>query len=370
MEMSVKCPHCGTIFYEKTERCPDCDGSIGYPREQAGPSANEGGDTGRRESRRAASPRPSFSALPRRLSRFVGDAREALTGELLSLDRASVRSLLRSHLFWPIFLFAAFPLVLEFFRIEQIPGMTIYFSLIWLVLFYRLFGFDGRPFRLYLYFYFFSMVVGFLVFRILYTATQGLYPLTEAEGMTERLVGFVVGVGLTEELAKIAPVALFLFLAHCHSLFRLGQDYLLYGIVAGLSFAALENIGYITGSAVAEQVGGVETLGLSASVTMSRVIMTPFIHACLSGILGHFLSRGHDAGPGRPSGIAYFLVGLVLVSILHGGYNFLADSASGAPMATAALGFLYFLLLICVLRARTVSDGAGATRALFKHRLF
>jgi len=262
------------------------------------------------------------------------------------------------------------PLVLEFLGIDQIPGMTIYFSLIWLAIFYRLFGIEGQPFRICLYFYFFSMVMSFFVFQVLYYFTRGLYTLTEAADPVARLAGFVLGVGLTEEMARIAPLLLIFLLGGRRRRILPEPDYLLYGLVAGLSFAAMENIGYITGSAVAERLGDTATIGLSASVTMSRVIMTPFIHACLSGVLGYFVGRVGSAGEGGLSRVPVFIVGLSVVSVLHGAYDFLASGPAGAPLAAVALGLLYFVLLVCVLRARTLSDGIDAAKALVRRRLF
>lgn len=362
----MKCPHCGTSFFEKTEQCPDCGGPIQYGREKTECPEEES----RRADARTDDRRPPGSGVRAGPGGFFADARRIFAGEILSVDRDSVRILLRSHLFWPVFFFAAMPLVLEFLGIDQIPGMTVYFSLIWLAIFYRLFGFRTQSFRLCLYFYFFSMVMGFSVFQVLYYFTRDLYTLTESADPVARLAGFVLGVGLTEEMAKIAPVLLVFILGGRRRSILPEPDYLLYGIVAGLSFAAMENIGYITGSAVAERLGDTAAIGLSASVTMSRVIMTPFIHACLSGVLGYFIGRVDSAGEGGLSRIPFFIVGFSVVSVLHGVYDFLASGPAGAPLAAAALGLLYLVLLVCVLRARTLSDGAEAARALVRRRLF
>jgi len=362
----LKCPYCGTTFFEKAEQCPDCGGPIRYERKK-GERAEEEGRRSDPHSYKGRPPHPGVRARP---GGFFANAGRIFAGEIFSLDRDSARALLRSHLFWPVFIFAAMPLVLEFFGIEQIPGMTVYFSLIWLAIFYRLFGLQGHPFRFCLYFYFLSMVMSFFVFQGLYYFTRGLYTMIESPDLVARLAGFVLGVGLTEEMAKIAPVVLMFLLVGRRRMILPEPDYLLYGLVAGLSFAAMENIGYITGSAVAERLGGAATIGLSASVTISRIIMTPFIHACLSGVLGYFIGRIGSAGEGRASGIAFFLVGLTVVSVLHGAYDFLAGTPAGTPLAAAALGLLYFILLVCVLRARTLSDGVEAATALVKRRLF
>jgi hypothetical protein len=82
-----------------------------------------------------------------------------------------------------------------------------------------------------------------------------------------------------------------------------------------------------------------------------RMAMTPFLHACFSGIFGYFIAL--SAG-GRRHRAVFFLVGLGLASVLHGLYDtFVGES----PLAGVVLQCgAFFLLMTYILKARGLTS--------------
>lgn len=84
------------------------------------------------------------------------------------------------------------------------------------------------------------------------------------------------------------------------------MDGLIYGVTAGLGFAALENLFYTT------------NFGLGTGAV--RAVITCLAHASFSGIVGYHLGLAKM----EPAKSNYLIVkGIVLASILHGLYDFL-----------------------------------------------
>ena len=83
--------------------------------------------------------------------------------------------------------------------------------------------------------------------------------------------------------------------------------------------------------------------------------MTPFLHACFSGIFGYFIAL---AATHRRHRFVFFLVGLALSSLLHGLYDtFVGESAL---LGVAVQVGSFFLLMTYILKAR----GLGSAREL------
>lgn len=111
-------------------------------------------------------------------------------------------------------------------------------------------------------------------------------------------------VGLVEEFWKYVAVRYTVF--NTKEFDENPMDGLIYGVTAGLGFAALENLFY--------------TINFGIGTGVVRAVVTCLAHASFSGIVGYHLSLAKL----EPDNSTYLILkGLILASILHGIYDFL-----------------------------------------------
>lgn len=124
---------------------------------------------------------------------------------------------------------------------------------------------------------------------------------------------FYLVVAPVEEVAKLAAVFMFVY---WRADFDSVIDGVVYGAIAGLGFATIENISYIIQVvAGADSIGGVIILG--GFVTTVRSIAGPG-HVIWTGIAGYFLGL---AKFNEDYALALTVKGLLIAAILHGTYN-------------------------------------------------
>jgi hypothetical protein len=176
----------------------------------------------------------------------------------------------------------------------------------------------------------FSATAG-LVIVLLATALTpaGLFALLAATPWWPlRWVGFVVGVGLVEEAAKGLPVWLFTErtarpVTHAHA-----------GVVSGLGFGIAEAVSYSSLYKEGLTQEGPDGVAFFLLVQLLRLITLPLLHACFTGIFGHFLGL---ARRDRRHAAAYVLAGLGIPALLHGTYDTLAEGPLGILAAAATI---------------------------------
>ena len=158
------------------------------------------------------------------------------------------------------------------------------------------------------------------------------------EYQTIRQLGIpqLFGVGLIEEAAKlILPVAIFL-----RGRFRHEADGLLFGVAAGMGFAALETMGYGFVSFLQSQ-GSVGTLNQTLLI---RGLLSPVGHAAWTGIVCAALWRprerlGHIA-------ITWTVFGtFILAIVLHASWDILGSISS---LVKSNLGWLDIIGIVVV----------------------
>ncbi|XPM55191.2 MAG: PrsW family glutamic-type intramembrane protease [Leptolyngbya sp. IPPAS B-1204] len=181
-------------------------------------------------------------------------------------------------------------------------------------------------------------------FRALYGAIN--------QGLVFRLLGFVLGVGLLEELCKALPVYLLLYRSQ-----KL-QDPLsaaFYGAMSGLGFAIAEGAAYSFRYAVGLSRG---QLGLGAYVAANtiRFVSLPLFHAILAGIVGYFIGLA-VINPSRRSALCF--IGIAIAATLHGLYNTFAGGIPGLLI----IGFTILLFVTYLRRCQQlVSEMQQAER--------
>src|SRR5665213_730509 len=125
-----------------------------------------------------------------------------------------------------------------------------------------------------------------------------------------------LGVGIIEEAAKFIPLSLFLYPKRY---FNEHTDGVIYFALAGLGFGLPENILY--------------TIQYGAKTGGIRLLLTPFFHAAITGLLGYYLIKRKLARR-SPLTVGLALLGMM---VLHGLYDFGLSSGSTLYAAIALL---------------------------------
>jgi protease PrsW len=170
-------------------------------------------------------------------------------------------------------------------------------------------------------------------FNILYAATNW--------GLLPRLLGFVLGVGVLEEVCK--ALSLYFFLLRPR---RLNNPLTaaFYGTMSGLGFAVAEGATYSLGYA-ATLVRGEIPLESYVLVNTIRFISLPLFHAVLAGIVGYFLGLA-AINPSRQKPLIF--IGIAIAAILHGLY----DTFAGGTMGLIILAFAILLFVVYLRRSQ------------------
>ncbi len=139
---------------------------------------------------------------------------------------------------------------------------------------------------------------------------------------------FFFGVALMEEWLKYVVIRAFVFYKP-----QLNEavDVMIYMIVSGLGFAALENIFLLSG------LGPFSPVSNIVALSAVRLVGATLLHALASGLFGYFLARAL-LEPKR--GVQYFAVGLLASSLLHALFNFAILELEGTARILLPLALL------------------------------
>jgi RsiW-degrading membrane proteinase PrsW (M82 family) len=173
-----------------------------------------------------------------------------------------------------------------------------------------------------------------------------LQPVFTTLGFIGLILFFYLVVGPVEEVVKLLAVRLY---AYNDDRFTAVIDGAVYGAVAGLGFAFIENALYI--SRALEDVGqlavGLGLIGVGADITVTRALAGPG-HVVYSAFAGYYLGLAkfnpENRGP-------IVVKGLVIAATIHATYNATVGVASGLIQSLMgipglAASFLYILLYV------------------------
>ena len=149
------------------------------------------------------------------------------------------------------------------------------------------------------------------------------------------MVGYILGVGLTEELAKMLPL---LIIQRRSREPMLPQTMVYYGLMAGIAFGVFEGVQYQT--TVNIQADYVTAFVLN----IARLTSLPFLHAIWCGMAGYFVGM---AGLYPRYRKVLYTLALAIPAILHGLYD---TFASVSYFVSLGIAFLSVLLLMAYLR--------------------
>lgn len=227
----------------------------------------------------------------------------------------------------------AFLITFTFGSLLTYYAISLYFSLIWGIFFYYLFSTrqvsTGRTVAL----FFITQVTAFILVNLQSLPPLSfLYALTESGNIFGRLLGYILGVGFTEEMIKALPL---LFILRTAKEPLVPQTLVYYGLISGIGFGVLEGVHY--------QITINSTLSYDAAFFMNvaRLTCLPFLHAIWAGIAGYFISFANII-PKYRQGL--YTLAILIPAVLHGIYDVLGWSLPGlASTLFSVLLLIYYL---------------------------
>lgn len=233
---------------------------------------------------------------------------------------------------------ALFPLFLMFWAstahlaFESIAFFFgIYFALMWAVVLYFMLM-PRLAFARIMQVSLFTIVVGITLVLLLQQLpiVSSLYSAAQSTSIVGRLIGFVCGVGVLEECAKVLPV----WWLYVH---KTNEDSLstivFLGCVSGFAFGVAEAANYSISYALGLTYGRLG-FGDYLLAQMARLITLPLLHAVWAGTFAYFVSL---ASVNRHVGKGLLLAGLLITAALHGLYDTFSDSLIGVGVAVLSI---------------------------------
>jgi protease PrsW len=212
--------------------------------------------------------------------------------------------------------------------------VSLYFSIIWGLFFYACFKTKQVKLKTTLSVFFLTQLCVFVVWDILGLPNLNPFYLFKDSPFPINIIGFVGGVGFTEELAKMVP--LFLILNKAKEP-MIPQTMVFYGLMSGIAFGVFEGVQYQM------TINAEQNYDVSFFLNIARLTSLPFLHACWCGIAGYFLSFAH-LYPKYRRGL--YALALTIPAIIHGLY----DSVTGFWIVPLVLVFAGLLLLSVYLK--------------------
>ncbi len=212
--------------------------------------------------------------------------------------------------------------------------VALYFSIIWGLFFYSYFKTWQVKLKTTLLVFFLTQILVFTFWDILgiskinpfYFFVDKIFPID--------IVGYVLGVGFTEELVKMLPL---LYILKKTKEPLIPQTLVFYGLMSGIAFGVFEGVGYQM------TVNIKQTYDVSFFLNIARLTSLPFLHACWCGIAAYFLSFAH-LYPKYRHGL--YLLALSVPAIIHGLY----DSLSNFRGVSLVMVFIGLMLLMVYLK--------------------
>ncbi|MFD1600826.1 PrsW family intramembrane metalloprotease [Halobellus rarus] len=191
-----------------------------------------------------------------------------------------------------------------------------------------------------------TFILGVLTAGFAAVANSVFQPFFTALGGLGMVLFFFLIVGPVEESVKLLAVRLY---AYNDARFAAVIDGAVYGAIAGLGFATIENAIYISG-AVGEVGGlslGLDLIGIGGDITATRALAGPG-HVVYSAFAGYYLGLA-KFNPGNRGPI--IVKGLIIAALIHATYNTTVGIGSGLIQAVTGLPqlpafFVYVVLYV------------------------
>ncbi len=276
--------------------------------------------------------------------------------EVVLLDKLTTSEILKSPVFRFVFFLAMGPLAIAHLdRTDFILwGIALYSALLWAMFVYRLFAGRDLGFRWAIGMVFVTCFVMVPLLQVYLAIPPDLTEwLIGRRFVVFQLAGYVLGVGIREEMTKALPL---LVLAAFTSRMKNPLSGLVLGFMSGIGFAVAENVLYVYKTvshavSITQETGHFANLVVPVYNNVIRMAMGPFVHGCLSGIFGYFIALSAVDARRR---IFLLLAGLGVAASLHGLYDTVVGYSPLVALLVQAL--TYMLLMTYILKARGLAS--------------
>lgn len=252
------------------------------------------------------------------------------------------RALFRKKAVRWVLLFGLLPLV--FFQLHEWYSFSfeqalwlieIYFSLFWALYFYTLIMPSTRIWHRAVGYALFTAFVGIplLLAAQSLPLISDLYAGTRSPNVGAQVRGYVLGVGLFEEVCKALPL---LWFGLRNGKITSVRGAMFLGLMSGFGFAAAEGVQYTIRATVFAHEYGTVTEQFMQFVF--RLMSGPVLHGAWAGTVGWFIGVAAVRGGKR---WPLVVVGIGAMALLHGLYDVFAGGLWG--LAFAGLTFLIFM---------------------------
>ncbi|MGD8395882.1 MAG: PrsW family glutamic-type intramembrane protease [Candidatus Eiseniibacteriota bacterium] len=138
---------------------------------------------------------------------------------------------------------------------------------------------------------------------LLYRLVGDTGPLLHATRPLDRLLAWILCVGVIEESAKLVAVAPFVISREADE----PVDFIVYAVLVAVGFAAVENVHYL--------------LQHGAAINAGRAVMSVPAHAVFGTLMGALLHHAQQ----RTRGLGYCLLALLVPAVVHGAWDFMVS---------------------------------------------
>jgi RsiW-degrading membrane proteinase PrsW (M82 family) len=276
--------------------------------------------------------------------------------EVVLLDKLTTSEILKSPVFRFVFFLAMGPLAIA--HLERTDfilwGIALYSALLWAMFVYRLFAGRDLGFRWAIGMVFVTCFIMVPLLQIYLSVPPDLTEwLVTRRLILFQLAGYVLGVGMREEMTKALPL---LVLAAFTGRMKSPLTGLVLGFMSGIGFAVAENVLYVYKTvshavSITQDTGQLANLVVPVYNNVIRMAMGPFVHGCLSGIFGYFIALS-TVDPRRR--FFLLLAGLGVAASLHGLYDTVVGYSPLVALLVQAL--TYMLLMTYILKARGLAS--------------
>ncbi len=211
--------------------------------------------------------------------------------------------------------------------------IALYFSAIWGLFFYYLFATKQVKTKETIIIFFLTQVTALILVNLQsFPPFSWLYGLTDSNFILFRLIGFVFGVGFTEETIKALPL---IYLIYKTKEPIIPQTLVFYGLISGIGFGVLEGVIYQTG------VNKELNYESAFFMNVARLTSLPFLHATWAAIAGYFLAFANIL-PRYRKGLIF--IAIAVPAILHGIYDVFGWNLIGLATTILSVILLVFYL--------------------------
>ncbi|WP_024994395.1 PrsW family glutamic-type intramembrane protease [Phocaeicola paurosaccharolyticus] len=233
-----------------------------------------------------------------------------------------------------------FPSVLSFMPIGGYLVfylVSLYFAVIWGMFFFSFFKTPQVTIKTTVLVFFLTQFFVFLIWDILGIPALNPFMYMTKLGIPLSLIGFILGVGVSEELGKAIPVYI---IARKAKEPLIPQTLVYYGLMSGIAFGVFEGVQYQTSVNV--------QLDYTSAFFMNiaRLTSLPFLHAIWCGIAGYFIAFANLYPKYR---ISLYFLAIAIPATLHGVYDTFCGSILGMFIALP-ITFIGVILLMTYLK--------------------